>query len=150
MPYTIETNPVRLRIGQQNLNKSDKAHYDLINSPAHKDWDLLLLQEPYIDMYGNIKATSHWHTIYPSSHLSDNSTKRSVILVNANLDSNAWTQVPINSSNDVTAVQVCTAAGKVIILNIYNNCTHLDTIHKIHSFLTDRCGMLMMQDLGHM
>src|SRR6266481_1666324 len=150
MPYTIETNPVRLRICQQILNKSDKAHYDLINSLAHKDWDLLLLQEPDIDTYGNTKATSHWHTIYPSSHLSNNSTKRSVILVNANLDTNAWTQVLINNSNDVTAIQVCTVAGKVTVLNIYNDCTYSDTIHTIHSFLTSHRGMLTAQDTGHM
>src|SRR6266481_1027539 len=136
MPYTIETNPVRLRIGQQNLNKSDKAHYDLINSLAHKDWDLLLLQEPYIDTYGNTKATSHWHTIYLSSHLSNNSTKRSVILVNTNLDTNVWMQVPLNSSNDVTTVHIYTTFGKVTILNIYNDCTHSDMIYKLYSFLT--------------
>src|SRR6266481_3290789 len=62
-----------------------------------------------------------------------------------------WTmQVPINGSNDVTVIQVCTTMGKVIILNIYNDCTHSDMIHKIRSFLTDCRGMLTMQDSGHM
>ena len=55
MPYTLEPTPLRLRIWQQNLNKSSPAHYDLINSPLHKDWDLLALQEPYIDAFGPLK-----------------------------------------------------------------------------------------------
>jgi hypothetical protein len=50
--------PKRLRIYQQNLNMSDQAQYDLLNSPIHKDWDLLLLQELYIDALGNTKATT--------------------------------------------------------------------------------------------
>ena len=63
MPYTIEPPPTRLRIWQQNLNKSDKAHYDLINTPLHKNWDVLALQEPYINMLGNTKANSWWHVV---------------------------------------------------------------------------------------
>src|SRR6266481_7713720 len=150
MPYTIEPNPVRLRIRQQNLNKSDKAQYDLINSPIHREWDILLLQEPYIDAYGNTKATSRWHTVYPSSHLSDNSTKCSVILVNANLDSNSWAQIPFNNSNDVTVVQIRTAQGRVTIFNVYNDCTHLETMHKMRSFLFDQHSTLMLQESDHL
>ena len=56
MSYTIEPLPTRLCIWQQNLNKSDKAHYDLINMPLHKNRDILALQEPYIDALGNTKA----------------------------------------------------------------------------------------------
>ena len=65
MPYTIEPPPTRLCIWQQNLNKSDKAHYNLINTPLHKNWDVLALQEPYIDTLGNTKANSWWHVVYP-------------------------------------------------------------------------------------
>ncbi|KAF8463981.1 hypothetical protein JB92DRAFT_3297381 [Gautieria morchelliformis] len=67
MPYRIEPLPKRLRIYQQNLNKTDKAHYDLINSPIHKDWDILLLQEPYChDSF--IPASSYLHfPFYPST-----------------------------------------------------------------------------------
>ena len=88
MSYTTEPPPVRLCIWQQNLNKSDKAHFDLINVPLHKDWDILVLQEPYIDSFGNMKANLRWHVVYPSLHLTNNSTNRSVILVNAALDMN--------------------------------------------------------------
>ena len=43
----------------------------VINLLVHKDWDLLLLQELYIDKFRNTKATSKWHTLYLSSHLTD-------------------------------------------------------------------------------
>src|SRR6266481_368946 len=105
MSRETEPNPARLRLWQQNLNKSDKAHFDLINSPVHRDWDLLLLQEPYIDMFGNTKANSKWHTLYPSLHLTDTASKRSVILVNAALDTNVWVQVPLKGTNDITVIQ---------------------------------------------
>ena len=127
MSYALEPSPARLRIWQQNLNKSDKAHFDLINAPVHKEWDLLLLQEPYIDAFGNTKATSKWHVIYPSSHLADSSTCRAVILVNTALDTNSWSQVPFKDSNDVVAIQLRLPHGRLTIFNIYNDCTHSDT-----------------------
>ena len=105
MPCTLEPPLKRLRIWQQNLNKSDKAQFDLINAPLHKDWVILLRQELYIDNLGNTKATSRWHVIYPSSHLTDGSASRSVILVNTELDTNTWAQVPLEGSNDITLLQ---------------------------------------------
>ena len=122
------SSPQRLNIWQQNLNKSDKAHFDLINSPVHTKWNLLLLQEPYIDKLGNMKATSKWHTVYPSSHLTDTSITRAVILVNAAIDSNAWMQVPFKGSNDVVVIKLQLAQGQLFIFNVYNNCTHSDTL----------------------
>src|SRR6266481_7652232 len=122
MSYTLEPSPARMRIWQQNLNKSDKAQFYLINSPIHKDWDLVLLQELYIDTFGNMKANSKWHTIYPSTHLTDDTTNRSVILVNMALDMNLWTQMPFKDSNDVTIIQFWMPQGQLTILNIYNDC----------------------------
>src|SRR6266481_2357285 len=115
MMYNLEAPPKRLRIWQQNLNKSDKAHFDLINSPVHRDWDLLLLREPYIDTFGNTKANSKWHTLYLSSHLTDTASNRSVILVNAVLDMNVWAQVPLESTNDITVVQFLLPQGQITI-----------------------------------
>src|SRR6266481_3766608 len=136
MPYNLEPPPVRLRIWQQNMNKSDRAQFDLINSLIHKDWDLVLLQEPYIDTLGNTKADSKWHTLYPSAHLTDDTTNRSVILVNTVLDTNSWTQMPFKDSNDVTIIQFRLPQGRLTILNIYNNCTHSLMLDKIRWHLT--------------
>src|SRR6266481_8045117 len=115
MSQALTPMPMRLRIWQQNLNKSDRAHFDLINSPVHKNWDIILLQEPYIDTLGNTKANSRWHTVYPSSHLADNTIKRLVILVNVALDTNLWAQVPLEGSNDITVIQLSLPQGWVVI-----------------------------------
>src|SRR6266481_9969488 len=138
MSHDPETSTKRLRIWQQNLNKSDKAHFDLINSPLHQDWDLLLLQEPYIDTFGNTKANSKWHTLYPSSHLTDEATDRSIILVNAALDTNVWAQVPFVGSNDVTAIQIQLLQGQITVYNIYNNCRHSCTLERMQQHLAQQ------------
>ena len=135
MPYILELPPKRPRIWQQNLNKTDKAQFDLINVPLHKDWDIILLQELYIDNLGNMKATSRWHVIYPSSHLTDGSACRSVILVNMELDMNAWAQVPLEGSNDITLLQFWLLWGWLTIFNIYNNCVHQNSLTMIRLFM---------------
>ena len=128
MPYTIEPLPTRLRIWQQNLNKSDKAHYDLINTPLHKNWDILALQEPYIDALGNIKANSWWHVVYPSPHLTNSTIDRSVLFINATLDVNRWAQIPVKGSNDMSAIQLHTPKGRVMIFNLYVDCNHSEAL----------------------
>ena len=141
---------MRLRIWQQNLNKSDKAQFYLINMPLHKEWDILLLQEPYIDSFGNTKATSRWHVLYPSSHLSDSSTCRSVILVNSVLDMNAWAQVPLEGTNDLTVIQFRLPWGRLTILNIYNDCTHQNTLTTIWLFMQQHSASLLTSANNHM
>ena len=135
MSDNLEPSPKRLRIWQQNLDKSDKAQCNLINSSVHKDWDLLLLQEPYIDKFGNTKVTSKWHTIYPSSHLSDASVNRSIILVNTALDTNTWAQVPVEGSNNITALRLRLPHGQLTNFNIYNDCTHSNTLSLFRQYL---------------
>ena len=143
MSYTLAPPPTRLKIWQQNLNKSDKAQFDLINALIHKEWDVLLLQELYIDSFGNTKATSRWHVIYPSSHLADSLTCRSVILVNASLDTNAWAQIPLEGSNDLTAIQFRLPQGHITIFNIYNDCTHQNTLITFRLFMQQHSASLL-------
>ena len=145
MSYITESPPARLCIWQQNLNKSDKAHFDLVNTPLHKDWDILVLQELYIDSFGNTKANSWWHVVYPSSHLTNNSTTRSVILVKAAQDMNKWVQVPVEDMNDISAVQLDTPRGCITIFNIYVDCNHSEallalgqTLHSNHHHFLGR------------
>ena len=150
MPYTLEPPPKRLRIWQQNLNKSNKAQFDLINAPLHKDWDVLLLQEPYINNLGNTKVTSRWHVIYPSSHLTDSSACRSVILVNVELDTNTWAQVPLEGSNDITLLQFWLPRGRLTIFNIYNDCVHQNPLTMIHLFMQRHSTSVLASESDHM
>ena len=137
MSYTVEPLPTRLCIWQQNLNKLDKAHYDLINTPLHKNWDILAFQEPYIDALGNTKANSRWHVVYPMPHLTNNTIDRSVLLINMALDVNRWAHIPVEDSNNVSAIQLHTPKGHTTIFNLYVDCNHSEalvaTCHTIHS-----------------
>ena len=143
MSYTIEPLPLRLHIWQQNLNKLEKTHYNLINMLLHKNWDILALQEPYIDKLGNTKANFQWHIVYPMSHLASDVTCRSVILVNVMLDVNRWTQIPVADTNNISAIQLQTSKGRVTIFNVYNNCLHSRTLKVLcHSVQANRDKIL--------
>ena len=54
--------------------------------PLHKTWDILALQEPYINALGNTKANLQWDVVYPTPHLANNTIDRSVLLINVALD----------------------------------------------------------------
>ena len=101
-----------------NLNKLDKTHYDLINTLLHKNWDILALQEPYIDALDNNKANSQWHVVYPTRHLANNTIDRSVLLINVALDFNRWVQILVEDSNDFEAIQLHTPKGHITIFNL--------------------------------
>ena len=87
--------PTQINVWQQNLNKSRIAQEDLINSDIQRTYDILMLQEPYIDGYGNTKAMRDWRVVYPSSRLSDPVPPRVVILVSSRIDTNQWAQLYI-------------------------------------------------------
>ena len=136
MSDTTYTAPIRLNIWQQNLNKSAKAHWDLLNSPIHKQWDVLLLQEPYLDSYGNAKATRDWRVVYPSSHPANDSIVRSVILVNTKLDTNHWHQVNYHDNNDTTVIQFKGPYGRLSIFNIYNDGGHSNSLTALDHYIS--------------
>ena len=109
--------------------------YDLINSLIHNEWDIILLQEPYIDTLGSTRANHHWRVIYPSDHLANTTPKRSVILVNTKLDTNSWSQVLLSNTNDITIIQIKHPQGKVTIFNIYNDCNHSNSMTMVDKLL---------------
>ena len=104
MSSTPQPAPKRFNIWQQNLNKSRVAQEDLINSGIHKDYDILALQEPYIDAFGNTKATRNWRVLYPTSHLSDPTPPRVAMLVSSDLNTNEWVQIQILNTRDLLAI----------------------------------------------
>ena len=140
MSNTPAPQPNRLRVWQQNINKSQVAQEDLINSDVSKHIDLLLLQEPYIDSYSNTKATRDWRVIYPSNHLSSDKPACSVVLVSTSLDTNRWSQISILNTNDLTAIQFHSASNTLDLYNIYNDCQHNTTLDTLDSHLTAHSG----------
>ncbi|KIK34351.1 hypothetical protein CY34DRAFT_98177, partial [Suillus luteus UH-Slu-Lm8-n1] len=58
-------NRATLRIWQQNLNKSLTAQASLLNNKSASDWDIMVIQEPYINSLRNTNANHTWHVLYP-------------------------------------------------------------------------------------
>jgi len=99
---------------QLNLNKLHKAHLDLINGPLGNNWDLILIQEPYITPLGHIRTPNGYTTISPQDRFLDNSDQpRSVTWVNSKLSTNNWKALNILGNNDITALQIKTQEGKL-------------------------------------
>ena len=108
-----------LRIWQQNVNKSLTAMDDLLHSASPADYDILAIQEPYLDHALRTRATRHWRVHYPTVRDPETTSRmRSVILVNAKLSTNAWSPITIPSP-DVTAITFRTQNSQIHIFNLY-------------------------------
>ena len=118
----------RVKIWQQNLAKSNIAQQGLINTANPDDWDILAIQEPWIDHLGKTRANPKWSVVYPTCKGKDNlPPPRSVLLINTKIPSESITQIPINS-NDITAIKIQTQHHTLTIINIYNMNDKNDTI----------------------
>ncbi|KAJ7429941.1 hypothetical protein B0H11DRAFT_1766002, partial [Mycena galericulata] len=117
----------RLRIWQQNLNKSLQGQIDMLQSLKPKKYDLALIQEPNIDFRNKSRTNLCFTAVYPALHDTDPKASRSLILVNTHLPSSSWSVIPLPSS-DITAVELRTSAHTIRIINIYNDCEHNDAL----------------------
>src|ERR1700684_1377247 len=90
--------PRKLRIWQQNINRSLEGQLDLLHTLKAEKYDIVAIQEPHIDFLGRTRANPHWSVIYPKHHLVDPRKSRSVILVNRSLSTNNWDDLDIASN----------------------------------------------------
>lgn len=99
----------------------------LASANPHR-WDIIALQEPYLDHLGRTRANSHWNVIYPSNKNLDNHNRvRSITLVNTNIQSAQIQQIKIQS-NDITAIKITTNTRTLILFNVYNDNNHNQSI----------------------
>ncbi len=133
-----------LTIWQQNLNKSHMGQHDLISSGklAELNIDIIALQEPSINFLGKTITSRDWTLIYLSTHKKEPKKTHIVTLMRSNLPTESWEQVEFQS-RDVTTVKLSREWGKLIIFNIYNDCQHDHTIHKLTKFHRDNHKMWM-------
>ena len=111
-----------LRIKQQNCRKSKTAVLSLLNTIDPAQWDIVLLQEPYIYPDSTLTVASHaWIMIYPSPTTEDPTSPSSVVLINSNLGSRCFQQVPL-AANLVTAITYRSDESPmpITIFNVYN------------------------------
>ena len=67
MNVRSSTLPLKLRIWQQNAHKSKTAHSYILNNANPNNWDIIALQEPWFDSYGNSCGTQYWRVVYPEN-----------------------------------------------------------------------------------
>lgn len=145
-----------LRIWQQNLNKSLISQQHLLNTAHPRNWDILLLQEPW---FGNTvtRASHSWRVLYPDTYFRDKSSiMRSIILINTNLSTEHYEQIQFQST-DVTGIRIKAGSSTMLILNIYNDCNHNAALDEVTDFLAqqfpddhvpDNCHVLVAGDFN--
>ena len=123
------TDEGKLRIWQQNINRSLIAQQDLLNMLGNNNYDICAIQEPYLDSMNKTRANSHWTVIYPTTHMVEPKKTRSVILVNKKLSTDKWEELDVDSG-DVTGIRIKTDTNTIDAFNIYNNQDNNEAIEK--------------------
>lgn len=126
------------------------AQHFLINSIKPNEFEIIALQEPHINSFNNTISSRRYHILYPSMHLMERSPKtRVVILISASLNKNAWKQIPYPSA-DVVIVQLSGDYGHCTLINIYNDCTHNDTLMELGKYLDTNICQIRLLAHDHM
>ena len=133
-----EPNLDHINIWQQNTRKSLTIQLATVHSVEDK-YDVMCIQEPYFDFQSLSRATGVWTSVYPSgfSRATDGPHPRALTLIHTRISTNSWVQVPVNSL-DIVAVQFTSDKGVLNVYNIYNDCSHSDTIRKLDVHMASR------------
>ena len=97
-------------------------------------YDILVLQEPYIDFLCNTHANQRWYPLLPSTHHNNPKKSRMVTFINTGILSSTWQQIRVESQ-DVVAVSINTAAGLITIFNTYNDGDHSNSLQALRDTL---------------
>ena len=81
------------------------------------------------------RANFQWFTVYPSTHTSTPASTRSILLINTNLLTNDWKQIPIPHP-DITAIELSGTYGKIHLFNIYNDCKNNNTLNHLSTYMS--------------
>ncbi|KAF8817603.1 hypothetical protein BYT27DRAFT_7074317, partial [Phlegmacium glaucopus] len=131
--------PRILKIWQQNTRKSLNVQLATLHSVGN-NYDLICIQEPHINFQAFSRASGIWTAVYPTGYkhkLNAEVKPRALTLANTRISTNNWTQVPVNSL-DIVAIQIKGEQGILNIYNIYNDCTHSETIKELGRHLERR------------
>ena len=130
----------QLRIWQQNLNKSLTAQEDLLHRATPTNYDILALQEPYLDTLKNTRATRHWIVHYPTVRDRDTSGRtRATILVNKHLSTGSWAPLMVPHP-DIAAITIKTGEARLHLLNLYVDGEYDTAIHAATRGDRSHCG----------
>jgi Endonuclease-reverse transcriptase len=122
------TLPHQLRIWQQNVHKSKTAQDYILNTTNPSDWDIIAIQEPWINRFGNSRGSQFWRVVYPTNFYAEGCPRIcSILLINTNLSTDSYISLPILHS-DISAVHFRGENGYLSLFNIYNEITNNDTL----------------------
>ena len=142
--------PSKLRIWQQNARKSIRNTDYILNEANPKDYDLILIQEPWFDHLGKTRGTHNWRVIYPPTIYEDKHDPiRSIILVNINISTNRYITLNIPSS-DIMAIRLNGSFGYCTIMNIYNDCTTNKTTTALKEYLDTNKHIAIPNPTNHL
>src|ERR1700720_683205 len=97
--------PQQLRIWQQNVHKSQTAQDYICCTTQPSNWNIIALQEPWINTFGNSRGSQYWRVIYPANFYAEGCLCiRSILLINSNISTNSYLILPI-MNRDITAVR---------------------------------------------
>src|ERR1700733_8573567 len=124
MPENPQDNTSRkpIQIRQQNVNKSLISQLDLLVSLKCNVYDITAIREPYINFNGKSQANRQWITVYPNTHNEHPQATRAVILVNTNISTDAWKQIPFQHP-DITAIEITGEFGMLESLTFITTVT---------------------------
>ena len=120
----------------------------MYNKVSRKDWDVVLVQEPYVTAMGNIRTPNGYVAVAPVDRYKDSApTTRAVAWISSDLATSSWKILNVPGTNDITAIQLAGAYGRLTIINIYNDCTHARTLRLVREYLRlNRTEMLSRAD----
>ncbi|KAF9004271.1 hypothetical protein BDQ17DRAFT_1169128, partial [Cyathus striatus] len=125
---STDTELTSLRILQLNIRKSPAAHLDLANCSLASDWDVILVQEPNIIFTNDICTPNNFRPVIPSNHHNLEHPVQSVIWVNKSISTNQWSIIDIPDTNDISTIQIRNSQHTINIFNIYNDCSHSNSL----------------------
>jgi len=110
-----------------------------MNRNLGRDWDIILIQEPYVTLTGIIRIPKNYAMIYPQDRKKKDADKvRSVIMVSASLNTSSWKEIKIPGNNDITAIQIRNQHTTLTIFNLYVDCENLKTITTLRELYVTR------------
>jgi hypothetical protein len=85
-PPIQQENNEKLKIIQINLNKSEKAHMELINDGVSQKYNIMLIQELHYTSFNKIRTPTNFRAIFPINRIGNEQNIRSVIWINSKLN----------------------------------------------------------------
>src|SRR5882724_11621128 len=98
------------------------------------DYDITTIQEPYLNFNHNSHASHNWYTLYPKEHYTMPNKTRSLLLINKSMLTNKWSQIDFASS-DMTATQIQTPIGPLLLINMYNDLGTFKGVQKVIQYM---------------